>query len=362
MGTLVFYLSISVFFSFLCSILEAVLLSVTPTFMNVQLKEGKRWAKTLQRLKADVDKPLIAILTLNTVAHTVGAIGVGAAAVKYFKEQSVVGISIADVIVPTLMTLVILIASEIIPKTIGATFWKQLAGFSTRVLDWMVKIMKYTGTLFLLQIFTKAFGKKDKESVLSRADYTTMTEMVSEQGVIEEGESRMITNLLSLDNELVEKHMTPRNVMEAASQDLTVAEYFKLNHADFPFSRIPIYGINVDDMTGFVLKDEMLTEMALGRGDKTLKDIKRDVLFVKRSMTLDQFLDKLMEKGPKGKNRHLAIVTNDFGGTEGIITMEDVMETILGLEIVDEMDTEEDMRVAAQKKWRKRSKDLGANK
>lgn len=358
MTKLIIFLSISVFFSFLCSILEAVLLSITPTFMNVKLKEGKKFAQRLNILKSDVDKPLISILTLNTVAHTVGAIGVGAAAITYFQGRSVYGLSIAEAIVPVFTTIVILIASEIIPKTIGATYWKQLAPFTANTLHWMVIIMKYSGILWILNLFTKLIGKKKKGSVFSRADYTTMTEMVSEQGVLQEEESRVITNLLQFNKEKVVNHMTPRGVLAAASEDLSISNYFEGEKA-LPFSRIPIYKEdNVDKITGFVLKDEMLTELVNGRGDKKLKDVRRNVLFVNREMDLPTLLNKLMEKGPKGKNNHIAIVTDDFGGTEGIITMEDVMETLLGLEIVDELDTAEDMRKVAQNDWEERLKDM----
>jgi len=358
MAKLIIFLSISVFFSFLCSILEAVLLSITPTFMNVKLKEGKKYAKRLNVLKSDVDKPLISILTLNTVAHTVGAIGVGAAAVTYFQGRDFYGLSIAEIIVPTLTTIIILIASEIIPKTIGATFWKQLAPFTANTLHWMVMIMKYSGILWILKFFTKFFGKKEKGSVFSRADYTTMTEIVSKQGVLQEEESRVITNLLEFNKEKVVNHMTPRGVLSAAHEDMTISDYFEREDT-LPFSRIPVYKEdNVDKITGFVLKDEMLTELVNGRGDKKLSDVRRDVLFISRDMDLPSLLKKLMKKGPKGKNNHIAIVIDDFGGTEGIITMEDVMEALLGMEIVDELDAVEDMRKVAENDWEERSKDL----
>lgn len=357
MGTLIFYLVLSITFSFLCSILEAVLLSITPTFLSRAKKEGKPYAATLEKLKEDVDKPLIAILTLNTVAHTVGAIGVGAAAVKYFGDQTLTGISIADAIIPALMTLVILVASEIIPKTIGATFWKQLAGFTTRALDIMVKIMKYTGMLWVLQMFTKAFGKKEK-SVLSRTDYTIMTEMGRDQGVLKESESVIIQNLLRFNQIKVSEHYTPRNVLKGAQEDQTLKEYYEANKKSLPFSRIPIYAENIDKITGYVLKDEILGHLAENQGNKKLKDIRRETLFVDSDMPLPTLLNKLLEKDSRDKNRHIAIVTNKFGQTEGVITMEDVMETLLGLEIVDELDTTEDMRQLAEDKWAKRSENL----
>ena len=355
------WMTVSVIFSFLCSILEAVLLSITPTFMNVQLKEKASFAPTLQKLKEDVDKPLIAILTLNTLAHTVGAIGVGTAAETAFPGQSwsVFGIHIPVVgIISAIMTFVILVFSEIIPKTLGATFWKSLAGPTTSILNIMVKFMKYTGMMFVLNLFTKFLGKKEK-SVLSRADYAIMTEMVSEQGVLKENESTIIQNLLKFNQIKVSEHFTPRNVVKSVSEETTINEYYQVNKKELPFSRIPVYKMdNSDEITGYVLKDEILYSIAEGWGDKKLSEIKRDIVFVREDMPMPQLLNKLLEKGPKGKNKHIAIVTDDFGQMKGVISMEDVMETLLGLEIVDEMDNAEDMRELAKDQWKERSKNL----
>ncbi len=256
------------------------------------------------------------------------------------------------------MTITILIASEIIPKTIGATFWKQLAGFTTRTLDIMVKFMKYTGLLWVLQLFTSFFGKKEK-SVFSRTDYATMTEMVTDQGVLKEGESKIITNLLHFNKIKVKEHYTPRNVVELAQEDMTIKEYYEAHKKYFPFSRIPLYGKDLDQVTGYVLKDEMLASIAENQGNKKLKEIKRDVVFVKDDMPMPALLNKLLEKDSvRGKSKHIAVVTDQFGQMQGVITLEDVMETLLGLEIVDELDQDEDMRVKAEKEWEKRSKNL----
>ncbi len=350
MGTLLLYMSLAIFFSFLCSILEAVLLSVTDTFLKIKLKEGASFAPTLQALKSDVDKPLIAILTLNTLAHTVGAIGVGSAAEDAFPhDASFFGIPMVAVI-SGVMTLLVLVASEIIPKTIGATYWKSLANFTTRCLNIMVKILKYTGILWVLQLFTRLVGGGGHhKSVLSRVDYMTMTEVVSEQGVLDDDESKIINNLLHFNKVKVKEHMTPRSVVETAHEEQTVQEFYDEHQKPFRFSRIPIYGKTTDNITGFVLKDEILTKMLEKKGDMKLKDIKRDILFVTEDMPLPDLLDKLNDKDEAGKNRHIAVVTNEFGEMQGVISTEDAVETLLGMEIVDEMDDVTDMREKAKK-------------
>ncbi len=213
MGLLIFYAVISIFLSFICSILEAVLLSVTPTFVNIKKKEGKAFAQTLEDLKKDVDKPLIAILTLNTVAHTVGAILVGVQAKVTYTElygntpRSILGITFTEDImvgvVSTIMTILILVASEIIPKTIGATFWKQLANFTAKTLKGMVLVLKWTGLLWILQLFTKLVGGKGHHgSVLSRDDFSAMADIAHEEGIFEQSESTIIKNLLRFDKVL----------------------------------------------------------------------------------------------------------------------------------------------------------------
>ena len=191
MALLLFYAIISIFFSFLCSILEAVLLSVTPTFVNVKISEGKAYAKTLEKIKEDVDKPLIAILTLNTIAHTVGAILVGVQAEQLPYKFEIWGINVVG-IVSAIMTILILVVSEIIPKTIGATHWKKLASFTTTVLSALIFFFKWTGILWMLQLFTKLFGKGAHGSVLSREDFTAMTDIAEKEGVFQESESKVI--------------------------------------------------------------------------------------------------------------------------------------------------------------------------
>lgn len=364
MGLLLFYALISIFFSFLCSILEAVLLSITPTFINLKKKEDKSYALTLERLKKDVDKPLIAILTLNTIAHTVGAILVGVQAKVAYADlygstqHSVLGIKFTEDlmvgVVSTIMTILILVASEIIPKTIGATYWRQLANFTAKSLKIMVLVLKWTGLLWLLQLFTKLVGGKGHHgSVLSREDFTAMADIAQEEGVFEESESTVIKNLLRFDEVFVKDIMTPRAVVKIASEQSTVQEFFHEN-PKLRFSRIPVYDTKVDNITGFVLKDNVLEEIVNNNGDITLSEIRRDLLITKRDTPIPKLFDTLI-----AKREHIALVVDEYGSVSGIVTMEDVIETLLGLEIMDESDNVADLQLLARKNWEHRAKQSG---
>lgn len=364
MGLLLFYAFVSIFFSFLCSILEAVLLSVTPTFVSLKKQEGRAYAVKLEMLKKDVDRPLIAILTLNTVAHTVGAILVGVQAkVAYlelygsaqrkifgfhFSEDMMVGV------VSALMTLLILIASEIIPKTLGAIYWKKLARFTTRTLNVMIWALKWTGILWLLQVFTKLIGKKAGDvNIMSREDFTTMTDIALEEGVFQESESTIIQNLIKFDQVQVQNIMTPRTVMKIASEKLTLKEFSESN-PKMRFSRIPVFKDKEDDVTGFVLKDEILESIIQENGGTTLSSIKRPILFVDRTMAIPELFELLL-----AQKNHIAMVVDEYGTISGLVTMEDVIETLLGLEIVDESDATENLQLLARRNWQSRAERLG---
>ncbi len=353
MGALLLWATVSIFFSFLCSILEAVLLSVTPTFVNVKKNEGKTYAADLENLKNDVDKPLIAILTLNTLAHTVGAIMVGIAAGDLYPDFEVLGVNFVG-LVSGIMTFLILVASEIIPKTIGATYWKGLANFTTKTLKIMVLLLKYTGILWVLQLFTKLVGGKGHHgSALSREDFTAMAQIASDDGVFEESESKILNNLLSFKEVLTKDVMTPRTVLKTASSDMTIAEFFKEN-LELRFSRIPVYNEDIDHITGLVLKSEVYREMALDNHKKTLKDIERPIMVTNRNLPIPELFEELIST----KN-HIALVVDEYGSTSGLVSMEDVIETLLGLEIMDESDNVADLQTLARKNWEKRAKDLG---
>ncbi|WP_343487011.1 CNNM domain-containing protein [Allomuricauda sp. d1] len=365
MGLLLFYAFISIFFSFLCSILEAVLLSITPTFINVKKSEGKAYAFELEKLKKDVDKPLISILTLNTVAHTVGAILVGVQAKVVYansignQQRTILGFEFTEAVmvgaVSTIMTILILVASEIIPKTIGATYWKRLANFTSKTLKAMVFVMKWTGLLWTLQLFTRLIGKKDVHgsSVLSREDFTAMAEIAHEDGAVLESESKIIRNLLNFNEIFAKDVMTPRAVIKIASEDSTIKEFFDAN-PNLRFSRIPVYKNRVDNITGFVLKDEVLENMINDNGAATLGTIRRDILATNRDTPIPQLFETFV-----AKREHITLVVDEYGSVSGLVTMEDVIETLLGLEIMDESDSVEDLQLLARKNWETRAKRLG---
>ena len=349
MTLLIIYAFISIFFSFLCSILEAVLLSVTPTFLNVKKKEGRNYAGALAALKKDVDKPLIAILTVNTIAHTVGAILVGVQAETVFGNGDN-----AIMIVSAAMTFLILVLSEIIPKTIGATYWKNLANFTTTALNILIFPLKYTGILWLLQLTTKLIGGKNAHvSTVSRDSFLAMADIAHEEGVFQESESKVIKNLINFKKIFAKDIMTPRTIMVSEDEKTSVKTFFEKNQ-NLRVSRIPIYSKNPDNITGLVLKDDVYKEMALDHDDRILGDIRRDIIIVERNLPIPTLFEKLVES----KN-HMALVVDEYGTVTGLVTMEDVIETLLGLEIMDESDNVEDLQLQARKSWERRAKRLG---
>ena len=354
MTLLLIYATLSILFSFLCSILEAVLLSVTPTFVNVKKNEGKAYAKDLEALKKDVDKPLIAILTVNTIAHTVGAILVGVQAEQLPYKFEILGVNVVG-IVSAIMTILILVVSEIIPKTIGATYWKGLANFSSKALKFLIFPLRWTGILWLLQLTTKLIGGKGAhgESVLSREDFTAMTDIAEQEGVFQENESKVIRNMIGF-KEVQAKHvMTPRTVLKSANENQTIQSFFDENQP-FRFSRIPVYAEKTDNITGYFLKDQLLLSLVHGKGEEPLKSIKREIIVANRELSIPDLFEKLIEQ-----REHLALVVDEFGAVSGLVTQEDVIETLLGFEIMDESDTVADLQSFARKNWEERAKRLG---
>ena len=349
MGLLILFFLLSIFFSFLCSILEAVLLSVTPSFIQRSLQEGGATGKLLEQYKKDIDKPLSAILTLNTIAHTVGAIGVGAMAGDVFGTHAIdlgfMKLSYESLIAG-LMTIAILVLSEIIPKTIGANNWQNLAGFTTRTLRILMWVL--APFVWLSQRITKSLKKDKDRSVLSRADFAAMAQVGEESGALDESESAIIRNLLNFEETGVRDIMTPKTVMIMAQEDIPLKAFYKEN-TPIRFSRIPIYSDTRDHISGIVLKDDLLRQLVEGHDERPLKELKREVDFVQDDMTLPALTQLLTEE-----RRHMAIVTDDYGSVVGLVTMEDLFETLLGKEILDESDSVADLQQLARKKWQDR--------
>lgn len=351
MKLLIIFFTLSIVVSFLCSIWEAVLLSITPSFINRKVQENSRIGKDLKKFKQDIDRPLSAILTLNTIAHTVGAIGVGAQAAKIFGSGTyILGIP-SESVIAGVMTLAILILSEIIPKTLGANMWRQLAPSTVRSIKFLLFIL--APFVWLSQLITKNLKKEKGKSIFSRADLAAMAHASEESGVLDKSESTIIKNLLRFEEVAVRDIMTPRTVVVKANENMTLMEFYKL-HQPLHFSRIPIYSGDPEHITGVVLKYEILQLLVEDKDDLQLAELRRDILAVLDGLPLP----KLFEQMTKERS-HIAIVVDEYGSLAGLVTMEDLLETLLGLEIVDESDGAVDLQKLAREKWKSRAKKLG---
>lgn len=342
---LIAFVVLSVFVSFICSVSEATLLTMTPSYVASIAEENPAKSAMLKHVKIDnIDQSIAAILTLNTVAHTVGSLGAGAQATIVFGSEWF-GVFSA------LMTLLILIGSEIIPKTIGTVYWRKLSG----PVAYFVK-----GIIFLLypliwfsEKITKLLTRGKKANTFSRNEFAALASVGEQSGQIDPLESRIIRNLLAFGAIKVEDIMTPRSVMHAFDQSITVAELLA-NRPKLMFSRLPIYDEDLDKVTGFVLKSDILLAKANNHMDKPLESYKREITFVFSKMKLFDLLDLMLNS-----RIHIAITVGEYGEVKGLVTLEDVLETLLGLEIVDEVDRVEDMQALARQMMQRRSARLG---
>lgn len=344
MTKLILYFALALGVSFLCSLLEASLLSVTPSFARALEREGRRVGKRLRALKDDIDRPLAAILSLNTIAHTAGAAGAGAEAARVFGD---VYLGLASAI----LTFLILVLSEIIPKTIGAVYWKQLTGFTSAVLPPMIWLL--WPLVWLSQKLTRLLSRDRRHETVSRAELEAFADLGRDQGVFERGESRILRGLFRLRALTARDVMTPRTVMFSHPERLTIGELLGAAES-LRFSRIPIYAQDVDDVTGYVLKDDLLQQSAAGHDDSRLEELRRPILKVPETISLPDLFDRFLER-----REHIAIVYDEHGGVVGLVTLEDGVETLLGQEIVDEADTVEDMQELARRRWAERAQRLG---
>jgi CBS domain containing-hemolysin-like protein len=342
---LIGYVLLALGVSFLCSIAEAVLLSITPSYIGALKEKRPRRAASLKRLKQDnVDRSLAAILTLNTIAHTLGAIGAGAKATIVFGSAWFGLFSV-------IMTLMILFLSEIVPKTIGAVYWSRLVGPTALFVRFLIFIL--LPVVWISEVLTRLISRGRHVHVVSREELMAMAGIGVATGQIHLDESRIIHNLLKFKFLRVTDIMTPRTVISALPQDMTIRESVA-QVSKMPFSRIPIYDVHIDRITGFVIKDDVLVLSTQRRQEEKLEDIKRELPVVPESIALPVLLEQFL------KNRqHIAIVVNEHGGTDGLVTLEDLIETLMGMEIVDETDSTEDMRALARKRWLKRAKTIG---
>jgi len=322
--------------------MESVLLSTPPAYVVSKEAAGAKWAKGFLDFKANIDKPLSAILTLNTIAHTVGAAGVGAQAVKVFGEAYFGWVS-------AILTILILVITEIIPKTIGARYFKNLSVFTLVLLRFTVFI---TYPVVILSGFiTRLFAAGPDEKSTSREEIAAMASIGKEEGIFTEKENKIIQNLLRLKNVKVIDVMTPRVVVASAEENLFLSDFME-NKDNLKFSRIPVYQGSEENITGYVFRQEVFEYLAEDQHKLMIKDIKHPILFIPDSMVLFSVWESLM-----AKKEHMAIVVDEYGSMRGIVTMEDIIETLLGIEILDEKDTIVDMQKYARERWQARQKE-----
>jgi CBS domain containing-hemolysin-like protein len=344
MSLLLLYVFVAIGFSFLCSILEAVLLSVNSAHIEMLIQKGHPAGGLFKKWKSDVGKPLAAILTLNTIAHTIGAASAGAQAAVVFG-------SVYLGVFSAVLTLLILVFSEIIPKTLGAQYWRQLAPFSAYALKYM--IWGLYPFIVMSEKITKRFKGEQEYTGFSREEFAAMAELSSEEGQLEEQETRFLKSLLLLRKMRVRDAMTPRTVIFSLSDNLLVEEYYH-KYDKVLFSRIPIFRDDADNIVGYVFRSDLLLAQARDNGHNRLENYIRPIPAVLETTPIQSVFDKLV------KDRvHMMLVVDEYGSVEGIVTLEDVIETALGLEIVDEKDHAIDMQQEARRLWKKRAKDKG---
>ena len=343
MALLLFFLLGALGISFLCSILESTLMSTPISYITMREEEGYKPAVRFKEYKQDPSRPIAAILSLNTIANTIGAAGVGRQATLLFG-------SAWFGVVSAVTTILILIFAEIIPKTIGTTRWRSLMGFTTGAIRTLI-VMMYPLVL-LIELITNWITPEDApEAVVSRDEVSAMANVAEEEGDLEEDENTIIQNLISMDEVPAYEVMTPRVVCEIAPESMTLKSFYK-NKRFRHHSRIPVYANDDEYITGYILRMEALQLMAEDKFDTTLGEIRRDVATFDEDTPLDKIWDEMLSK-----DEQIAIIINEYGSFQGILTLEDVIETLLGSEIVDENDTVRDMQQLARDRWKKRARE-----
>lgn len=336
---LVFYLFLALIVSFSCSIMEAVLLSASVPYLKSKEKGDGKNVKRILKLKENIDRPLSAILSLNTVAHTIGAAGVGAQAVEVFGE-AYFGV------VSAVLTILILVITEIIPKTIGARYWKKIVFPVAKLIHFSV-IISYPLVLFSA-FLTKLLSSNDKEQTVSREEISVLANIGMQEGVFQNDENKIIQNLIGLQKIKTEAVMTPRVVVAVADENMTIEE-FTTKKEYSRFSRIPVFAGNKEYITGYVFRQDVFDKNNENDKGLKLKELKRDIVVLPNTKPLFGTFRTLLEK-----KEHIAIIIDEYGGMDGIVTLEDVFETLLGIEITDETDSVEDMQEYAREIWKKR--------
>jgi len=333
---LIVYLLIALVTSFLCSIMEAVLLSLPLSYLKSKAEKEDKAVNKMIVFKEDVDRPLSAILSLNTVAHTVGAAGVGAQAIAVFGE-AYFGV------VSAVLTILILVFTEIIPKTLGANYNKALLGFTSGLIH--VTIFITYPLVWVSSLITRLISKKELEPTTSREEISALASIGEKEGIFQDKESAIIQNIINLQSIAVEEIMTPRIVVETANETLSLKEFYDKKDK-FNFSRIPIFNKDKDSITGYVMRQMVFEKLVDHKEHLKLIDIKRDILIFSEDTSLFDAWETMIQK-----KEHIAVILGPYGGLSGIVTFEDILESLLGIEIVDETDREVDMQLYALKKF-----------
>jgi CBS domain containing-hemolysin-like protein len=336
---LIIYVLVALGVSFLCSVLEAVLLSVSVSHVKVLNEMGSRAGRLMQKHKANIERPISAILTLNTIAHTVGAAGAGAEAAAIFGNQFIGVISMV-------LTFLILVFSEIIPKTLGAVYWRQLTPFTAYVIEWMV--IALLPVVWLFEKITRKMRPSHVVPSVTRLDMEIMASVSMQEGVLLERENRVLRNLLRLQDFRVSTIMTPRTVLMSLQQDQRVGQVLEQIRS-FPYSRILIYEHDLDDTSMYVLRSDIFELAVRGEQEKPLKEIGRSLKAIPESKPVAKVMEDFIEY-----KEHIFLVVDEYGETEGIVTMEDVMESLLGIEITDETDLVVDLRQLALERYQRK--------
>ncbi|MCF0175902.1 MAG: DUF21 domain-containing protein [Bacteroidales bacterium] len=339
MTLLLIFLFIAIGISFLCSILESVLMSTPISFITMKVEDGYKPAERFREYKDKPNRPLAAILSLNTIANTIGAAGVGRQATIIFGSEWFGLIS-------AITTLLILIFAEIIPKTIGTTYYKKLMGLTAAMLKGMIFVMY--PVVILIEFISSFIEKDDQESTVSREEVSAIANVGEEEGVLEEDENKVIQNLIGLDEIKAYDAMTPRVVAAIASQEMSLRNYYKDN-SFLHHSRIPVYSDDPDFIVGYILRSDALKLLADDKFDMRLKDIKREIAYFNEETSLGEIWERFMEDKDQ-----IAAIIDEYGAFQGILTLEDIIETIFGQEIVDEQDEFSDMQQYARERWQKR--------
>lgn len=336
------YIVIALGFSFICSIAEAVILSVSPAYISVLKKKNPKAGKLLDSQVSDINQPLSAILSLNTIAHTMGAAGAGAQAAVVFGD-AYLGLASA------VLTLLILIFSEIIPKTLGASYWRQLAPYVAYFLKYLIMVLY--PLVKMSHKFTSKLHDESPLQGLNREELAAMATLSHEEGQLAESEAMVMQNLLNLNQIKVKQSMTHRTVVFSVPETMLLSEFLQ-QHIDVTFSRIPIYeNANPENISGYVLRTELLLAAVKGNTDKPLVNFKQKMVTLLSSMPLSKAVKPLQ------KNRsNMLLIVDEYGGLEGVLTLEDLVESLFGFDLIDESDQVVSMRKLAHILSKRREK------